>query len=519
LDLGIRAPHRAAIYEDAQAVGRPFRVERTREAMDALVEAALSGADGPCEFVMEPTGLMWLPLAAELTFLGHQTYVPKPHKTKALREFFAKHAKTDSNDASVAARIRHVDPDGVHPLGIPRPEQTMLKLELRQRARRVEDGARARQRVHSWLELANSHLYAAFGGELFSKPGKAFLGKYVDPFRAKRLGPAKLARFLNKHRRGKPNEQRNAAVWNACVTTCELYRAMYDAGALPFDYALLQEMVTRELEHIESLADQVRRIDQTIRQLYGRLDAQRILEREVPGLGPTIAATVEAWVGDVERFGTVSRFAAYFGIVPRSRQTGVGDGTNSQRITKAGPALLKQYIFLAGEVGRRRDPALAAVYARSVAKGHHHYSAVHIVSHKLVRKLYAILKQRAAARRAMADGRAAAPVEYRFEHPETGERLTREQASEYMAEHFPSMASQRRADKVARATPRCSRRPENARAGHGTAASAIGAHEPVGVQQDEVDDSLEHGGVATGHCSEQAPAVPCGDARALGRTP
>ena len=113
LDLGIRAPHRAAIYDDATPVGRAFRVDRTRGAMDALLAAAQAGADGPCEFVMEPTGLMWLPLAAELSFRGHRVYVPKPHKTKALRKFFAQHAKTDCNDASVAARIRHVDPDGV----------------------------------------------------------------------------------------------------------------------------------------------------------------------------------------------------------------------------------------------------------------------------------------------------------------------------------------------------------------------------------------------------------------------
>jgi transposase len=477
LDLGIRAPHRAAIYDDATPVGRAFRVDRTRGAMDALLAAAQAGADGPCEFVMEPTGLMWLPLAAELSFRGHRVYVPKPHKTKALRKFFAQHAKTDCNDASVAARIRHVDPDGVHALRVPRPEQTMLKLHLRQRARLVETGARARQRVHAWLELANPHLHAAFDGELFSKPAMAFLRKYVDPYRVRRLGRGRLERFLNRHGRKSVSERRHAAVWNACVTTCDLYRGMHDADALPFDYVLLQEMVASELDLIAFLADRVRQIDQTVGQLYRQLDPERILETQVPGVGPTIAAAVEAWVGDVERFGNESRFAAYFGLVPRSRQTGVGDGTNSQRITKGGPALLKQYLFLAAEVGRRLDPELAATYARAVDRGHHHYSAVIIVAHKLLRKIHAILKQRAAARRARAQRRVAAPVAYRYLHPQTGERLTREQARNHVAVHFPTKASLRRAhekatgaesgaDEKATGTPRRSGSLESAAGGN-----------------------------------------------------
>ncbi len=443
LDLGLRASHQAAIYDDATPVGATFRVQRTRESVDELVAKASDGVDGSVEFVMEPTGLAWLPLAADLVRMGHRAYLPKPHKTKALRKFFSQHAKSDRGDAAVAARIRLVDPDGVCPLRIPSPARTMLKLSLKQRSRRVEDGTRARLRVQGWLELANPHLFAAFGGSLFTKPAMALLRDYLDPERVKRLGRARLHRLLNKHSRCGVSERRVDKIWEACETQRRWYEPMRQAGALPFDYEVLQEMVGRELDHIDFLSEQVREIERTIGRLYETLDPERVLEQQVPGLGPTIAPAIEAWVGDVERFRSVSRFAAYSGLVPRSSQTGVGDGTNSQRMTKGGPSILKHYLFLAAETARRKDPDLAAAYARATGNGHHHYSAVVVVAHKLLRKIYAVLKQRAAARRAQAEGRVA-PVEYRYNHPETGVRLTKKEASAYVTQHFPSTATLRR---------------------------------------------------------------------------
>ncbi len=326
----------------------------------------------------------------------------------------------------------------------------MLKLQVKERSRWVEDGARARQRIQAWLELGNPHLYKAFGGELFTKRAVAFLRRYVDPRCVRRIGRRRLARFLDKHGRGGASARLADAVWQACETTRDWYEPMGDEGALPFDYRELQRMISRELDLIEFLARQVRELDAAIAGLYAVLDPERILETQVPGIGPTIAAAIEAWVGDVDRFRSCSRFASYFGLVPRSSQTGVGDGTNSQRITKAGPALLKQYMFLAAEVARRKDPCLAASCSRAIASGKHHYSAVIVVAHKLLRKIYAILKQRSAARRVRAAGGVSRPVEYHYLVAHTGERLSKEAASEYVSEHHPSKSAQhRRAAEVA----------------------------------------------------------------------
>ncbi len=458
IDLALKAPHRAAVFDGAQAIGKSFAVQRTKGGVDELVRRATAGtSDDVCEFIMEPTGLAWLPLAAELARRGHQTYVPKPQKTHALRVFLSQFAKTDGVDAKAQALVRHVDPTGVHALHVPSAAETTLRLCAKQRARLVVDAARAKGRIQSWLVLANPHVGEAI--DLFTDVGVAFLRRHLDPFRVRAMGRAELKRFWQRQVRGQVDEDQLAAVWTACETTCEFYEAQRAAGTLPFDYAVVQAMVVQELERIELLESQVAALEDTLQRAYRLVDPERVLEREVPGVAATIGATIEGFVGDVERFESAKRFAGFFGLVPRTRQTGGKDGAPRQRLTKGGQALLKKYMYLAAETARRCDPELAVMYATCIARGKHHYASVIAVAHKLVRKIYAMLKLRAAARRAVLEGRPAPEVAYRYLRPDTGEIIGAKEARAYVNEHFPSKAAKERAKgekkkRAAEAAPR-----------------------------------------------------------------
>jgi transposase len=197
--------------------------------------------------------------------------------------------------------------------------------------------------------------------------------------------------------------------------------------------------VCQQLDRLEFCEQQRVVLEQSIRQLYRQLDPERTLERQVPGIGETIAAAIEAFIGDVERFDNLKSFAAYFGVVPRSRRTGDKDKSR-QRITKGGSSVLKQYIFLAAEVARRNDPELASTYQQASARGKHHVDAVIVVAHKLVRRIYALLKLRAQTRQARAEGQTAQQppaVAYRLTNPESGTPLSRSQARAYVDAHFP----------------------------------------------------------------------------------
>ena len=430
IDIALKTAHKAAVFEGGERKGKPFPVPQTRAGIDELMRRATGGIDEPCEFVMEPTGLAWLPLAAELSRQGHRTYLPKPQKTNALRKFLAAHAKTDANDACAAALVRHVDTANTHELHVPSAQETTLKLYVKQRARMVADAAKAKVRIHSWLVLANPHLGKALG-DTTSDVATAFLRRQLDPFQVLDRGMDELVRFWRAHSSGRFNAAQVEAVWTACETTCALYAELRASGQLPFEYAAVQRLVCQSLEQVEFFEGQLAEFDAQIAALYAALDPSRLLERQVPGVGAVIAATVEAFAGDATRFSSVKRYAAFYGLVPRTKQTGGAEGKPRQRLTKGGNNLLKQYMFLAAESARRADPVLAAVYASAIARGKHHYSAVIIVAHKLVRRIYAVLRQRAAARA----GAAEAPM-YRLQQPD-GTSLTKSEARTWVATQFP----------------------------------------------------------------------------------
>jgi transposase len=453
IDLALQAAHKAAVYEDGEPLGRPFPVERTRAGVDELVRRATAGLEdgSACEFAMEPTGLSWLPLAAELDRRGHRSYLPKPQKTHALRKFLARFTKTDGMDARAAALVRHVDRDNTFALRVPRAEETTLRLSVKQRARIMVELVRCKDRIHSWLVLANPHLGKALGRDAFSEVATAFLRRHLDPFEVRERGKAWLARFWRQQSSGRVSERQLEAVWAACETSCELYEALRAEGKLPFEYEALGQLVAQELEHIEFLERQVDWLDAMIARTYHALDPERLLEREVPGVGATIGAAVEAFAGDVSRFSSSKRFAAYFGLVPRTKQTGIAGEKPRQALTKGGQNLLKQYMFLAAESARRHDPELAATYESAIARGKHHYSAVIIVAHKLVRRIYALLKQRHAQRVA---ANADAPVSYRLRSLDDGAPLTHAQARDYVKARFPSKSARAAAAAAAKRAAR-----------------------------------------------------------------
>jgi transposase len=432
IDIALKAAHKAAVFDGGERKGKPFSVAPTRAGLDELVRRATSGTDEPCEFVMEPTGLGWLPVAAELVRQGHRTYLPKPQKTSALRKFLAAHTKTDANDACAAALVRHVDPDNTHELHVPTADETTLKLCVKQRARLVVEAAKAKGRIHAWLVLANPHLGKALGRDASSDVATAFLRRHLDPFEVIARGKGELARFWQAHSSGRFNAAQLESVWAACETTCELYAALRAGSQLPFEYASIQLLVRQALEQIEFGEGQVAELDALIAARYVTLDPTRLLEQQVPGVGAVIAAAVEAFAGDPTRFSSVKCYAAFYGLVPRTKQTGGADGKPRQRLTKGGHNLLKQYMFLAAETARRADPELAAVYEKAIARGKHHYSAVIIVAHKLVRRIYAVLRQRTEARAG-----AAVEPRYRLQQPD-GTALTTQQARAWVAEQFPS---------------------------------------------------------------------------------
>jgi len=72
-------------------------------------------------------------------------------------------------------------------------------------------------------------------------------------------------------------------------------------------------------------------------------DSQRL--QTLPGVGPVIAATVRAELGDVTRFHGVDQVIAYASLDPRTHQSGAFVG--QKHLSKRGPGALRHALYLA----------------------------------------------------------------------------------------------------------------------------------------------------------------------------
>lgn len=105
--------------------------------------------------------------------------------------------------------------------------------------------------------------------------------------------------------------------------------------------------------HLLDLQQRVAELETAIATVL-RQDEQSTPLRTAPGVGPLIAATVRADLGEVTRFETVDHVIAYAGLEPRTRQSGAFVG--QKHISKHGPGALRHALYLATLVAVRDRP-------------------------------------------------------------------------------------------------------------------------------------------------------------------
>jgi transposase len=111
-----------------------------------------------------------------------------------------------------------------------------------------------------------------------------------------------------------------------------------------------------------ALRAELQRVDTALASRVASIDAvQRLMT--IPGVGVRVATAIHAWVGDVTRFPTARKPAAYAGSAPTVRQS--GDGVHVGGITKQGAPALRAGLVQASHVllARGRRPAATPLQA------------------------------------------------------------------------------------------------------------------------------------------------------------
>lgn len=150
-------------------------------------------------------------------------------------------------------------------------------------------------------------------------------------------------------------------------------------------------VLTSLRESLAFLEQHIHTLEALIREHIDRhpdLKRQDELLRSIPGIGPATSAHLLAI--RLERFDDARAAAAYAGLNPAVRQSGVFKGQT--RLSKLGDAALRATLYLPALTAIRFNPIVAAQAQRLAAHGKCPMAIIGAAMHKLLRLAYGVLK-------------------------------------------------------------------------------------------------------------------------------
>jgi len=143
-------------------------------------------------------------------------------------------------------------------------------------------------------------------------------------------------------------------------------------------------------EHIALLQASLKKLERAIANLIQQYPRWRELAAQlqsVPGVGPQVAAVLTAALPELGG-ANKRQLAALVGIAPLNRDSGAFRG---RRMIWGGRVAVRNALYMAALVGTRRNPVIAAYYARQRARGKPAKSALVACMNKLLAILNAMV--------------------------------------------------------------------------------------------------------------------------------
>ncbi|MGH7733546.1 MAG: IS110 family transposase, partial [Gemmatimonadales bacterium] len=355
IDIGGRT-HAVARCRDGtrRADQAILRVSESRAGFAAL-DAWLARQAEPVRLVtMESSGHYWMALASHLQRHAVPVAVVNPLAAKYFARSRLARTKSDPADArSLAEMAMREAPPARDPLE---------GVELRQAARfamtLVEAQGKVCQRLVRLVELGFPEL-----GELFEDPTCRTAREVLRVAPTARAASRRRTTTLANANGGAGHRRLGQAKAE------RLQAAAADSIAVPELDAEVAFEVRLLLDQFDLLERQITAADRRVASLLDGETARRL--QTIPGVGPAIAATLLAEIGDITRFDDVDQLLAYAGVHPAERSSG-RKGANPEtawHMSKAGNAQLRAAAFRLAVVGVQCNPLIAAHYARKRAAG------------------------------------------------------------------------------------------------------------------------------------------------------
>jgi transposase len=324
---------------------------------------------------MEATGHYWLALYTHLRKEGFTIRVINAIQSDALRAMYIRQQKNDSRDSFIIAdviRFGRFCETTVSP-----PDLFALRELCRHRFYIVDSVSDIKRKVIALLDQIFPE-YENLFTDTFGKASLELLSEYTTPEEILNVDADKLVEIINIASHERFGLKKASEIQDAARNSFGILLAT-DTIAL---------LIRQYIEQIRFVEKQIDALDAEIARLLSTFETQLTT---ITGVGPTLAAVILSEIGDVKRFSSAAKLAAFAGVDPTMKQSGDFTGSRN-RMSKRGSPYLRRALWLAATVASFKDPSISSFYQRKRAEGKSHMTTLGHVVRKMVSIIFAVLR-------------------------------------------------------------------------------------------------------------------------------
>lgn len=324
---------------------------------------------------MESTSHYWLALYSNLKSKGYTVHVLNPIQSNALRGMYIRQVKNDEKDSFIIAEVirfgRYTEG------GMPPSDLYELREMCRARFFIVDMVADLKKKVIALLDQVFPE-YETIFTDIFGLTSSELLRTYSTPEEILAIDIDELASLLEVPSRKHFSKTKAEEIQ---------YLAKNSFGVV-LGMEAMSMLIKQYMEHIRFAQNQIAQLDEKIADLFSQFDTYITT---IPGIGPSLGATIFSEIGDINKFSSPAKLAAFAGIDPTVKQSGEFIGTHNH-MSKRGSPYLRRAIWQASTIAVRCDPALKVYLAKKRAEGKPYMNAIGHVTRKMINIIYAVMR-------------------------------------------------------------------------------------------------------------------------------
>lgn len=370
--------HEATVIDDrGNTIKKPFNFKNNADGFQKLMSTLEAVSTIPSDFVigMESTSHYWLALYSSLQRRGYTVHVFNPLQSNALREMFIRQVKSDERDCFVVAEVIRFGrfTEG----GMPPTDIYELREMCRARFSMVDTVSDLKRKVIALLDRVFPE-YETLFADIFGLTSSELLRNCSTPEEILAIDTDKLIEIISVPSRKRFGRQKAE----------EIQALAENSFGIILNYDTMGVLIKQHMEHIRFSEQQIADLDARIASLFSQFDT---CITTVPGVGPVLGATIYSEIGDVSRFSSSAKLAAFAGIDPTVKRSGEFTGTRN-RMSKRGSPYLRRALWQASSIAVHNDPAIKAFFQKKRAEGKPYMNAIGHVTRKLTSIIFAVLR-------------------------------------------------------------------------------------------------------------------------------